>query len=118
MFRRITQEKLEKKRFADDDRRHMISVLGHVVCATIERASMQECKVVAESLVRKYPFLKEHVMVLLYIHVDGQFIGLFFSLQYSWQQFLNTKCQNINRVTLRSGIGEGGGGAGEEDDFW
>lgn len=40
----------------------MISVLGHVVCASIEKARMKDCKVVAEALVRKYPFLKEHVI--------------------------------------------------------
>lgn len=77
MFRRSTQDKLDKKRFADDDRRHMISVLGHVVCAHIEKATTDDCKIVSEALVRKYPFLKEHVMDLISFYL---LVNYFFRL--------------------------------------
>ena len=61
MFRKCTQDNLQKKIFTDGDRLHIVSVLGHVVCAHVSKASMHDCKLVADALIRKYPFLSESV---------------------------------------------------------
>ena len=61
MFRKYTQQNLENKKFTNDDRRHIISVLGHNVVAHMQKASAQDCRDVAEALVMKYPFLVESV---------------------------------------------------------
>ena len=45
----------------DDDRKYIVTVLGTVLVTYVQRASRKDCLVVAESLVRQYPFLKDPV---------------------------------------------------------
>ncbi len=52
---------LEGKKLSDDDRKYMVLILATVLQTYIQRPSMKQCEVVAKSLVRQYPFLKEDV---------------------------------------------------------
>ena len=72
----------------------MVTVLGTVLLTYVEKASKRQCLSVAQSLVRKYPFLKEPVWLLsIAIH----YVTKICCYQYSWQEYIYTKCQNINR---------------------
>ena len=55
---------LEKKRFADDDRIHMVSTMGHFLCGILGTVNTSDCEIASKALVRKYPFLKEHVRLV------------------------------------------------------
>lgn len=63
-FRQHTQTNLDNGRLADDDRKYMVRVLATMLCAFVQRPSMRECEIVAQSLVQQYPFLKEHVSLV------------------------------------------------------
>lgn len=60
-FRHHTQLNLEKGVLVDDDRKYIVSVLGTVLLTYVQRASRKDCLVVAESLIRRFPFLKDPV---------------------------------------------------------
>ena len=60
-FRKHTQMKLDKKLLTSDDRKYMVSVLGTMLLTYVETASKNDCLIVAEALIRRYPFLKEPV---------------------------------------------------------
>lgn len=64
-FRGHTQNNLENEKFTESDRKHIVSVLGHVVVSHVQKASKKECDYVANALVRKYPFLVEPVWFIL-----------------------------------------------------
>ena len=66
-FRQHTQNNLEKGVIGDDDRKYIVSVLGTVLLTHVQRASRRDCLIVAESLVRQYPFLKDPVSQLLIV---------------------------------------------------
>lgn len=63
-FRQHTQNNLEKSRLADDDRIYIVRVLGTMLCTYVQRPKMNECGVVAQSLLKQYPFLKEYVSLI------------------------------------------------------
>ena len=65
MFRTSTEENLKNKRLGEDDRKYIVSVLATILCSFILNPSMKDCAVVAESLLRKFSFLKETVSLLL-----------------------------------------------------
>ena len=65
MFRTSTEEILKNKRLGEDDRKYIVSVLATILCSFIPNPSMKDCAVVAESLLRKFSFLKETVSLLL-----------------------------------------------------
>ena len=60
-FRKHTQTRLVAQQLTPDDRKYMVSVLGTMPLTYIEKAFKRQCLSVAQSLVRKYPFLKEPV---------------------------------------------------------
>lgn len=60
-FRKHTQARLLSKHYTPDDRKYIVSVLGTMLLTYVERASKKHCLIVGESLVRKFPFLKEAV---------------------------------------------------------
>ena len=60
-FRKHTQARLLAKQLTPDDRKYMVTVLGTMLLTYVEKASKRQCLGVAQSLVRKYPFLKEPV---------------------------------------------------------
>ena len=63
-FRKYTQANLDKELFTDEDRKYIVSVLGTMLLTYKDSISKHDCRVVAEALVRKYPFLKEPVSIL------------------------------------------------------
>ena len=65
MFCTSTEENLKNKRLGEDDRKYIVSVLATILCSFIPNPSMKDCAVVAESLLRKFSFLKESVSLLL-----------------------------------------------------
>lgn len=65
MFRKSTEKHLADKRMGEDDRKYMVRVLATMLSTYVQRPSMKDCSVVAESLVRKYSFLKESVSSFL-----------------------------------------------------
>lgn len=66
-FRQHTQNNLEKGVIGDDDRKYIVSMLGTVLLSDVQRASRRDCLIVAESLVRQYPFFKDPVSQLLIV---------------------------------------------------
>ncbi len=52
-------------RLGEDDRKYMVRVIATVLCTYVPNPSMRDCGVVAESLLRKYSFLKESVSSML-----------------------------------------------------
>lgn len=60
-FRETTEENLNQRQISDNDRKYMVRVLGTLLCTYIQRPTMKHCRTVAQSLVRKYAFLKEAV---------------------------------------------------------
>lgn len=61
IFRAHTQQNLDAKKLADDDRKYIVRVLATMLCTYVPRPSMKHCEIVAKSLVLKYAFLKEYV---------------------------------------------------------
>ena len=61
MFKQDVEESLEKKKMPNDDRKYMCRVLATVLQTHVQRPSIAHCAIVAKALVRKFPFLKEHV---------------------------------------------------------
>ena len=100
MFRKHTQTNLDNKKIADDDRQHIVSVLGHVVSAHVEKASMTDCNLVAEALVRKYSFLSE-TDVLSVFH-RSYMLSLFFSTPGSTFCTPSAKTSNALRRLKRA----------------
>lgn len=70
MFRGSTEDNLANKRLGEDDRKYMVRVLATMLCTYVQHPTMKNCAVVAESLLRKYSFLKESVsfFFLVYSH--------------------------------------------------
>ncbi|ORU95102.1 MAG: hypothetical protein A6F71_10580 [Cycloclasticus sp. symbiont of Poecilosclerida sp. M] len=66
MFRDSTEQNLGKKRLGEDDRKYIVRVLATMLCAYVQHPTMKNCAIVAESLLRKYSFLKESVSLFLY----------------------------------------------------
>ena len=61
MFRGNTEENLANSRLGEDDRKYMVRVLATMLSTHVQDPSMRDCAVVAESLLRKFSFLKESV---------------------------------------------------------
>ena len=61
MFKMDVEKSLSEKKLCADDRKYIVWVLATVLLTHIQRPSKRQCEVVAKSLVRKFPFLKEYV---------------------------------------------------------
>ncbi len=61
MFRETTEDNLSKCKVGEDDRKYMVRVLATLRSIYVRHPSMRDCGVVAESLLRKFSFLKESV---------------------------------------------------------
>lgn len=117
-FKEEVEISLGKKKVCTDDRKYIVRVLATVLLTHVQKPSMRQCEIVAKALVRKFPFLKEHVSVLqfymsaflwklgLWVFVlkctstrcrYGDWLNSF--LQHSWTDFIYTRCQNVNRKT-------------------
>ena len=72
----------------------MIHVLSTMLTSYIQRPSMKQCSIVAESLLAKFSFLKESVSLTMLHHYNLQCI---LHAQNSWKHFLYTRSQNVNR---------------------
>ena len=71
MFRGSTEENLSNKRLGEDDRKYMVRVLATMLCTYVQHPSMKDCSIVAESLLRKYSFLKESVSIItLFVFIN------------------------------------------------
>ena len=57
----------------------------------------KDCAHVAKALVQKYPFLEEHVSFLIVSVQYCKWLPFLLYVQYSWQEYIYTKCQNCNR---------------------
>ena len=90
---------MDKGLLGDDDRKYIVTVLSTVLLTYVQRACRKDCLVVAESLIRKFPFLKDPVRPVYYCsHILITAVAL---LQYAWQNYIYVKCQNINRKPSR-----------------
>ena len=59
-----TQPNLEKRVIGDDDCKYnLVTVLGTVQVTYVQRVSWKDCLVVADSLVKQHPFLKDPVNI-------------------------------------------------------
>lgn len=61
VFRPSTEENLANKKIADDDRKYIVRVLATMLLSYVQRPRMDDCDIVARSLLRKFSFLKESV---------------------------------------------------------
>ena len=64
----------------DDDRKYIVTMLGTVLVTYVQRASRKDCLTVAESLVRKFPFLKDPVSDSYPIYIYSTDYFLTFSI--------------------------------------
>ena len=60
-FRRSTTKNLEKDVLTDPDRRYMVQTIATVLMTYVQRPSLDHCNAVANSVVDKYPFLKDSI---------------------------------------------------------
>lgn len=60
-FRDSTESNLAEGKVANDDRKYMVRVLATMLCTYVQKPRMNDCSIVAASLLRKYSFLKESV---------------------------------------------------------
>ena len=65
MFKEEVETSLSHRKLCDDDRKYIVRVLATVLLTYIQKPSMRQCEVVAKALVRKFPFLKEYVSIIL-----------------------------------------------------
>ena len=65
MFKKATQDNLDRKKYDTSDRTYMVRVLSTLLLTHVPRPSMKDCEVVAKFLVLKYAFLKEHVRLAM-----------------------------------------------------
>lgn len=61
MFKQDVEDSLAEKKLTDDDHKYMCRVLATVLQTYVQRPSLKQCENVAKALIRKFPFLKEHV---------------------------------------------------------
>lgn len=61
MFKMDVEKSMSEKKLCADDRKYIVRVLATVLLTHIQRPSKRHCEVVAKSLIRKFPFLKEYV---------------------------------------------------------
>ena len=54
-----TEENLANKLLTDTDRKYVVQTLATVLMTQIQRPSMKDCQVVAQSLIAAHPFLKD-----------------------------------------------------------
>lgn len=60
-FREATEKNLADGRVPPDDRKYIVRTLATMLLTYIQRPSMNDCGIVAQSLLCKYSFLKESV---------------------------------------------------------
>ena len=65
MLKMDVEKSLSEKKLCADDRKYIVRVLATVLLTHVQRPSKRQCEVVAKSLVRKFPFLKEYVSMHL-----------------------------------------------------
>ena len=58
-FRASTEANLTNKLLTDTDRKYVVQTLATVLMTQIQRPSMKDCQVVAQSLIAAHPFLKD-----------------------------------------------------------
>lgn len=58
-FRASTEANLASKLLTDTDRKYVVQTLATVLMTKIQRPSMKDCQVVAQSLTAAHPFLKD-----------------------------------------------------------
>ena len=63
MFKMDVEQSLSEKKLCADDRKYIVRVLATVLLTHVQRPSKRQCEVVAKSVVRKFPFLKEYVSI-------------------------------------------------------
>ena len=63
MLKMDVEKSLSEKKLCADDRKYIVHVLATVLLTHVQRPSKRQCEVVARSLLRKFPFLKEYVSV-------------------------------------------------------
>ena len=68
IFREATEANLSNKRVAHDDRKYIVRVLATMLCSYVQKPSMSHCKIVAQSFVQKYRFLKEAVSSCIHVY--------------------------------------------------
>ncbi len=70
-FRDRTEANLKNCRLADDDRKYMVRTLSTMLCAYKRSPSRNDCWIVANSLIRKFGFLKESVSFCIFTLLVG-----------------------------------------------
>ena len=99
-FRKHTQARLLSKQMTPDDRKYTVSVLGTMLLTYVERASKKNCLSVGQALVHT---------TIYYVVTDFVTIVIFFTFDTHavfWQEYIYTKCQNINRKPPSSASSE------------
>ena len=61
MLKIDVEESLSDRKLCADDRKYTVRVLATVLLTHVQKPSKRQCEIVAKSLVRKFPFLKEYV---------------------------------------------------------
>lgn len=58
-FREETEESLKEEVLTDGDRRYMVQTLATVLMTLVQRPSLADCEVVAQTLIEKFRFLND-----------------------------------------------------------
>ena len=58
-FRAATEKCLREKVLTDKDRKYVVQTMATMLMTYVSRPSMKDCNVVALSLVKKFPFLRD-----------------------------------------------------------
>lgn len=75
-FRKHAEQNFGKKLLTDEDRKYVVGVIGTMLLTYVDSVSTKTCTLAAESLVRKYPFLKESVGSCFELHMLHAFLNI------------------------------------------